>query len=355
MKDDFFEKKLYDTLGQDIDIPNSFSNTISRFEYKNKRNIKTKLYTKIAMAFSVVMVSINLVTYGLIIGENFKAESSIGYVNNSLQQAVDNGYIQNVEMDYLYSNDVGAKVDYVVMSDYNLNILFNFDISNKNIRQNTQTDIEDLLIYDENGNIIYCYDYKTYKDFCKKKNIEYDEHEIQKYAKGFAIHQIELSSEIDKVLYTITTTKGFPKSRKLYIQFNTIYFDIERNEKTKGKWNLELNLQEQFYNREEIKYELETQNDDIELISANITDTMMKIIYKMKNIDISKSNNISIYVEDNFRNRYDMNKIQDSIVIYEDEISVTFSITNKYNLEYLVLYISIDKQEYTPIILRSKN
>ena len=214
--------------------------------------------------------------------------------------------------------------------------------------------IQDLLIYDENDNIIYCYDYETYKEFCKKKNIAYDKTEIECYADVLGNQKIETSSQINKTLYAFNTTKGFPKSRKLYIEFNSVYFDRDKNNKVKGRWNLELNLNEQFYNREEIKYELETQNEDIELISANVTETMMRIRYKIKDIENIKPSSISMYLEDDNGNRYDMNKIDSSIIINNDVISTAFPIHIKENLEYLILYISIDKQEYIPVVLELK-
>lgn len=348
------KKDLYDILGQEIDVPNSFTNSISRFEYKKKRDIKTKLYTKVAIAFSFLIVSVNLVTYGLKISDNFKAESAIGYVDSSVQQAIENGYIQNVEMDYLYSKGIGAKIDYIVMSDYNLNILFDFDISKKNIKYNMRTYIEDMLIYDENNNIIYCYDYKIYEKFCKKKGIEYNKNVVEQYANGLGRQQIELSSSINKTLYTISTTKELPKSKKIYIEFDKIYFNTEKNNSVKGKWNFELNLNEQFYNREEIRYELVTESNDIELISANITDTRMRIKYKMKEIDTIDIDNISMYIEENLGNRYNMNNIEDIVSIYNNEISVAFPIVIKDNFEYLILYISINGEEYIPIRLERK-
>ena len=247
MEKDKVEKDLYDILGQEIDVPNSFSRSISNIEYKKKKRIKVNIYRKVAIAFSFVLVSMNMVGYAFRISDIFKAESSVGYVDNSIKQAVENGYIQNVEMDYLYSNNVGAKIDYVIMSDYNLNILFNFDVSMKKNMQNTLAEIQDLLIYDENNNIIYCGDYKTYKKFCQKNDIEYNEDIINPNVIKYGWQPIQLSSETNKTLYTITTNKSLPKSKKIFIQFNAIYFNKEKSNKIKGKWNLELNLNKRLF------------------------------------------------------------------------------------------------------------
>lgn len=354
MKKDKVEKDLYDILGQDIDVPNSFSNSILNFNYKKTKRLKMDFYRKVAIAFSFVVVSMSMVGYAFRITDIFKSESSVGYVDNSIKQAVDNGYIQNVDMDYLYSNNVGAKIDYVIMSDYNLNILFNFDVSIKENMQNTIAYIEDLLVYDENNNVIYCNDYKTYKKFCEKNDIQYNDKFVVQYSNGLGWEHIELDSQINKTLYKFTSTEGFPKSEKLYMQFNKIYFDTERSNIIKGNWKLELNLKEEFYKREEIKYELITKSNEIELIDANITDTVMRITYKFKSVNSSKFNNIFMYIEDEFGNKYNMKSKDDFIFKYDDKISMTFPITVKDNFKYLILYISIGEQENISVLLEPK-
>lgn len=354
MEENFFEEDLYYVLGQNLNIPKNFTNSILTFDSKMKKRTNIKLYKKFALAFSFLIISINIIVCAYKISENYKSKNSIGYVNNSLKSAVENGYIQNIDMEYAYSNNVGAKIDYIIMSDYNLNILFDFDISQvKGV--NREGHIQDLLIYDENNNIIFCYNNNVYKKFCKKNNIKYikDCSEVQ-YTDGYGVQLIELSDSNNKTLYTIRSVKGFPKSKKLYVLFNSICFDMESiikgKSKIKGNWNLELNLSEQFYDRDTIKYRLKEQSNDIELITANSTTTTMRITYKMKNINISEISNISMYIKDTLGNKYDVNNIEDSISVYKDEISATFPITIKDNLEEFILYISLDKNNYIPIL-----
>ena len=171
MKENVFERKLYDALEQNINVPRSFSNSILTFDYKKKTKKTVKLYRKLAVVFSFFIISISLVVCAYTINESYKAKSSIGYVNKSLENAVEGGYIQNIDMNYAYSNKIGAKIDYIVMSDYNLNILFDFDISQAKDMKHA-ADIQDLLIYDENNDIIFCYNQKAYKEFCKKNKLE---------------------------------------------------------------------------------------------------------------------------------------------------------------------------------------
>lgn len=352
MEDNIFENNLYDILGQDINVPKSFTNTIQTFEYQDTNRLGIRLYRKLAIVFSLLILSINLIVYAYKINENYKASSSFGLVNGSLKEAVQNQYIQNVDMEYAYSNNMGVKVDYIIMSDYNLNILFNFDIkSQDNI--NREANITDLLIYDENNNVIFCYDNKTYKEFCKKNKIKYQESLLERqYTNGYGMQLIELTTYINKSLYTLRSIKAFPKSKKLYIQFKTIYFDVDKT-KMSGNWQLELDLNEQFFQRKSMEYQLKETIENITLLEAKSTETTMRITYKINNIDINRIGKISMYLEDSFGNRYDVNVVEDSITVYDDIISATFPITTKNNLKYLILYISLDEKDYFPIVLEA--
>ncbi len=351
MEENIFEKNLYYTLEQNITVPISFTNSILTFDANKEKRINTKIYKRLVLAFSLLIISMNLIVCAYKINKNYTSKTSIGYVNDSLKIAVENGYIQNVDMEYAYSNKIGAKIDYIIMSDYNLNILFDFDISQiKNITE--PADIQDLLIYDENNNIIFCYNKNAYKEFCKKNRLQcIDDFFHQQCANGYGIQAIELNDQNNKSLYKIGTIKGFPKSKRLYIQFKTICFDREQNTKIKGNWNLELDLSDQFYNRDTIKYKLKNQSNDVELINANSTATTTRITYKMKNIDISKIRNISMYLEDMSGNRYDVNSIEDSVYVYKDEISATFPITSNNDIEQLNLCIALDNVFNFSIIL----
>ena len=134
MEENVFKKNLYDILEQNINIPKSFTNSILTFDCKEKTEKNVQPFRKVAVAFSLLIISMSLVVYAYTIRQNYKATTSIGFVSDSLKSAVEKGYIQNVNMEYAYSNKIGAKIDYIIMSDYNLNILFDFDISKvKNI------------------------------------------------------------------------------------------------------------------------------------------------------------------------------------------------------------------------------
>lgn len=81
----------------------------------------------------------------------------------------------------------------------------------------------------------------------------------------------------------------------------------------------------------------------------------MRITYKMKNVDISKISNISMYLEDIFGNRYDVNTIEDTISVYRDEITATFSITSNDDIEQLKLYVVLDEVvNYSVTLIKEK-
>lgn len=346
------DQKLFEILKDNIEIPTSIRQTISTFEYTEKRS--NIIYKKVAIIFSFLLIIMNITIFAYTTISNYKAKSVIGFVNDELEKVANNGYIENVDMDYLYSQKIGAKINYIIMSDYNLNILFDFDISEtKNVKR--EINIQDLLIYDENYNIIFCYNDNVYKNFCKKHNIEFiDNFTKRQTTNGYGIQLIELTEENNKTLYTLRSIQGFPKSKKLYIEFHNLYLDYENNTQVKGNWNFELNLNDMFYNRETLEYVLK-EDSPITLITANATTTTMRITYKINNVDISKIQNIKMYIKDEFERIYEVNTIEDSITTYNNTISATFPITNKMNLKEMTLFISLNNNDYIPINLVLKN
>lgn len=348
--ENIFDKNLFDILSKDINIPESFTSSIKTVEYEdtNHKANNSFIYKRIAVIFSIILISTNILVYAYQYIKNYKSNSSIGYVSNSIEDAIENGYIQNVDMDYVYSNNLGAKIDYIVMDDFTLNILFDFDVKNKSDITN-EANIKDLIIYDENQNIIFCYNPKKYQNFCKENKIQCDKNSIEQFTNGYGMQLIELSQENNKTLYTLRSTKGFPNSKKIYIQFNKI--DFNRDAEISGNWNMELTLNEQFYNRNSINYNLETENEKLDIISAKITNTLMRLTLKINNVDINNFSNIDMYIVDEYGKKYDINNIEDSMSIYKEKISATFPITIKNATKHLTLYITLDNEPYCSAIL----
>ncbi len=107
---------------------------ISKFEDEEKAmnkkvNFKIKKGIGIAACFAILFSGI---VYAKDIENYFKK-----IFNNSteaIDKAVENGYVQQENMDYTYDKEIGIKVDNLVLDDLNLDISFNFETKKENIK-----------------------------------------------------------------------------------------------------------------------------------------------------------------------------------------------------------------------------
>lgn len=344
------ESEIIKYYKEDLIVPDTFENAI-KHSLDNNNNIRDNTFNSVRYIRYIIAtllisaISFNIVSFAYTYYK-YKANNTIGSVAESTKVAIENGYIQNVDMDYTYCKGVGVKINYIVMSDYNLNVLFDFNFDNQNIN-NDFFILNDLIIYDENKNVLFCYDTKTIKEFCKINNIKWklQDTSLNQYADGCGIQTIELDDTTNKILYKIRSLKGFPKSKKLYFSFTSIYDYREDKKVFSGNWNLELNLSEKFYNRENVYYSVDESKDNsdyIELIEAVSTDTITRVtIHTNKEI----LRGVELYLKDSNENIYNINNIEDTMYVTDNIISATFSINRMQNIDITEIIVKIDDKE----------
>lgn len=348
------ENRIINYYKGDLLIPNSFESAIKHA--LDNSNMQKNTFNKMRyIKYAIVIVLLCMITPNAVsmayIFYRYKANNKIGYVPESMNTAIENGYIQNVDMEYVYDKGVGVKIDYIVMSDNNLNILFDMKYDNKKIN-NEFLELKDLIIYDENKNILFCYDITTIKKFAKTNFISWKNKDgsLNQYADGYGNEIIEIGEGTNKLLYKIRAgINRFPNSKKLFFSFTSIYNLKENKEIFSGNWNIELNLSEEFYNRKNIYYTIDESKDNsnnIELVEAIITDTTTRITICYDNIEKGRIAGTNLYLKDNNGKIYSRNNIdEDNIRIKENIISTTFAINKEQNIDIAELIVEIDNKE----------
>lgn len=122
---DDFDKMLFDYYDkQNDDIPFSTQLTIEN-ALKNRRSEKSN-YFSLLKKVAVFIACIGIVTATTVYAKDIVSFISNIFTNSNpgIDKAVENGYVQNVDMDFIVCNDVGVKVDYLLMDDHNLDISF---------------------------------------------------------------------------------------------------------------------------------------------------------------------------------------------------------------------------------------
>ena len=276
-----FKKNRKNKLPKETEL--IINNTLESLRKDKFVNRKQIMY-KIAACFMVCLIGC-----GIVYAKEIKnlAQNIFKYDvkgTQGVQVATDKGYVQNVDMEYIESNNVKFKIDYVTMDDTNLALNFNFMLD-VNAEGFNGISIYDMKIYDDNNNMIY-----TDEEKFPNESI----------ALGGGIHKTVFISGNNVVQSFLIESDRFPKTKTLRITFDkiTLYNENKGNPITKelnGKFDITVNLDEKFYNRKTIEYDIEDkENEDyFGLKRAFLTDTSFNII-----INHPKSNRVSIEIKD---------------------------------------------------------
>lgn len=298
---------------------------IEKFKKTEKRKIKLESVLQNTFMFLVGSLSITGIVFATDISA--KIYENKYHTGNGFGRAIEEGYIEEPENAMAISNSVienietGEKIEDLetkvsvkdfTMDNYNLSISFEVELSEKTkslISANEIVDISfpDLIISDENNNILYCMNQNTLDNFCKEKNVSYipnSMNEINFINSGVGTFIEDRDEYKVEVVYAIYTADGatYPKSRKLNVELSTI--NISKTEASLGdeeitllgKWNYNIEVPEQIYNREEISYKQKsTGNESYKLLNASVTETgtEIKINTKLENVEYPDSSKLS--------------------------------------------------------------
>lgn len=321
MNEKDFDKEIKKAICKKIDKPQGYSNMIKNAlnnEEKNSYFKQMSILKKVACFLLIIVFATSIIF----------AKDIYAYINyllksnsdKGVQDAIDNGYIQDVNMKYINSNGVKVKVTEILMDDYNLSMMFYIEIPEiENIEEIYDVNFSNLIITDDKDNIIVAEFENTdkYHEFCKERNMEITYKNIA-YSNG--AFEGKIVSKFDKDIEYMykTYSDNFPKSKKLIINFDKIILSNKTsNEKIaiEGTWNLEVNLPETMYNRKTILYSVkDCTRDDVIVTKAEVSNTAMKIelvtrwgepVYTEKNSEEEKNRKI----EEFFNNTHSVKNI----------------------------------------------
>ncbi len=261
---------------------------------------------KIALfIFSVIIIS-----SGCIFAMNiFKKTDNINKkyaLGSIIRLDEEENYIGNVNMEYSYLDNIGIKVNNIILSDNDLDIILDFDFSKKTLNRNSV--LVNYIIYDENNNVYSYADYnisdraKNYKKFCRDMNINYQKENWRDniYAKGQAQNNLLETNERLITQLAVKSDRKLPNSKKIYIRIfdigyldNAKFLSISNN----NEWILEVNIPDEYHDRTNIELETISNTNYFVLNSAYITDTSMTLIAKLQGLEGSISNKVIVIDE----------------------------------------------------------
>lgn len=306
----------------------------------------------------------------------------ISYGSGAVDEAIKE-YEKNVAMDYVYKDNIGVKIDSIMITDDYFKMNVNFRIP-EDIEINTDTFVYGFAVYDENDNIYgvsggMFYGSKNdegsdyWKKLYKELDIKYDKKDVFAVQLNDSTSTGVVTSTRGNIITstTMTSNKGFPKSKKLYIRifkigYNLIQFNEEKTQVvatdsvilTNQEWNFDIEIPEEFYNRETINLKISNEIDGFELTKAEVTETGMVLNVKLKGLvetimegreqtvqELQNAVNEIIHVEDKNGDKY--NNINMGTTENKDEVKLKFDISkNDFKENEFYLCIRLENNNY---------
>lgn len=312
------------------ETPQNIKNLIHRGKKElRKYLIKNKLFemNKISKVL-LIIVCTGILLSGVVFAKEIKQfiyelkANIFGTYNDGISTALENDYVSEIDMNYIEFDGVKIKVDSALLDDYNLGIIYNFEITNNQIQKKLDIStigLKNLLIMDENNNILQAdyEDINSFAEYCKERNLDRGKLGTG-FSNGETIKKIIKNLNNNNFLVSdLITSEKFPNSKKLYISFDGVYLmnnkafycagKVYRKDKigekearskdyilVNGKWTFEIDLDEIASKRKTEEYCVVNINDNdtsISNVKLSMTNMKLEIITNSQKIDFEKLKN----------------------------------------------------------------
>lgn len=359
MKNQVFKDYTNDVYNKE----KNYETILSKFEEVEKMKIvnqKRKL-NKVAMFIGIVIVGVISSQVYAKISWNIEFNE---YQNRQFETGtgiIKDDYTQEVSMDYIEQSGIKAKVDSLVITDDHFGATIDFEFD-ENIEINSQTFRYGVAVYDDNKNVYGIYSrihsnekYDKYPKYIYEDiGVKYNKKDIYavqlQNACGF--NNIEATGRQIKTEFTMESTKGFPRSNKVYIRVFDLGFDMydfsdkeniigEEFTVSDKEWIFEIDVPQKFYERLTTNLELKENIEGVNLTKLTVTETGMVITGIIDGVndiisqgkDMSSSqwvemqNNL-LYITDGNGNRYN-NIGFGTYTEGKDSVHIKFDVTKK--------------------------
>ena len=287
-KTDEIDELLYNYFKQNREVPESTTKVIETTLY-NKKNAKAKstknmhnfrfILSKVAIFILCISVIGTGVTFASNISNFFKnlfGLNNVGINNASVVSAIENNYVQNVDMDYIKVNDdYSIKIDYLMMDDINLYTVFNM-YSENGFDTNYRISILDLKIIADDE-LIY--------DISKENNCTID------VSTGYK--QIVQEENTIKRELMFLMSDEFPKAKKLEYKFSkiTLYNNSAPTENIieincDKEITIEIDVIDKFINRDVLYIDVNNESSLYKINKFIANDTGTYLVYETEKPEV---------------------------------------------------------------------
>lgn len=315
MKDselDIYLKRNVNYIKDDSIIERNVNSMLKSVNFKKEKTKEKRILKKLKLATLPILLSSAVV---FAVGINTFNLSSVGINENSINLAIKNNYIQEVNMAQT-SDDLTIKIDKFIVDDINMDIGLEISSSKYDLDNIKNIYIRDLKITDENNNQIFTENERQTNNIV----LTYGYSKIENQNRNSLSNSIFLKSN------------AFPKSKSINISFSEIELHYKNNDNiVNGSWNYSFDVNKEMQERENIEYivsnenvEKNKNNDSLKINNIKLTNTGLAVNVDSNNIELL--NKAKIYLNINNNKIYANNdKIQN--LNYSDENSVEYIYT----------------------------
>lgn len=342
---DEIDELLFKVFEEMPDAPESTRQTIQNaFNEPVIRKEKEHIYEKFQKA-AIFIISFTILTTGVVFAKDIVNFITNLFTNSTkaIDIAVENGYVQNVDMDFILDNDIGIKLNQLIMDNRNLDIAFEY-YSNKEDISNLE--IKEYIIKDEQDNIIH-YNLENSNKISESKNIS---------SSCRRSNDVISDNKHFYESFLITADENMPNSKKIIIEiksFTLTNSNSNLKEVVEGNWEFSHVLSENIINYTSETYSV-SNSEYISNISTILTETSLAI-----NIELNTSLNefilsdIDSTILKNSTGKEFICRTKESYIKNDiGYINLKFDIS-KYNenIDKLNLYIKLDKDKFIDVDL----
>lgn len=277
-------KKILESVKLKIAISNNKEEDIVM------KNGNGKFRKSIGLVAGIILSTTVITTTGVALTKKYTNKFGDN-ASQGVQIAVDNNYIETVNTEYQSSAGIDISVDSFLIDDSNFDIIFDIKFDdNYNVNEMLGLQLLDLRVIDETGKTVFATTEAEAKmDNLEElyKNAEDSMNNYKLYFGGYGgDNKIIGEHQIKNYVNATGNPVNFPRSRKLIVTFSKIKItkyminpeDISKNPIYTGKWNFELDVPENMYNRELIFYKVKNINSGNYVVDkAQLSNTAFKI------------------------------------------------------------------------------
>lgn len=338
---DAFDKMLFDYYkNKATQLPLSTQSTI-----ENALNsTKPKEENTTNNAILLKRVAVFVVSLGVITATTVYAKDIVNFIskiftnsNSGIDKAVDNGYVQNVDMDFIKCGDIGVKVDYLLMDDKNLDISFVYKYYGDDVAFDSMT-FGNLTIKDEEDNVLYCTSPNIVENNLIKTNT-------------YSYNNQQLTNDHSFRNSILITSQKLPASKILHIELSQVALTLNA-ERTyiDGNWNFSICIDDKFVIRDSYEYS-STESPYVDNIVTSLNSTALSIELKLNTLfdEATLYRRNSIVLTDENGNKYRptkmLSKNNNNSEPYSSTITLSYPISTYNNINKLYLHISLDSSK----------